>query len=147
MAGPSIRRILSLATALCFLFSCKDPVAPQPPSPPEEEDVVTRVQVPGAYGVKGGDQILSPSRQSSVLVYGKSFSYRILDPSTLTIVSLSGLPEGLDVGDKVSFQYRLARHGATLAQERYENLPVVKVQDAKAWIKKDDETFFVIDLL
>ena len=148
MARSSIRRMLYLAAALIALYSCKEPGPPAPPTPPvEEEDPITRVQIPGAYGVKGGDQILSPSRQSSILGYGNSFSYRILDPSTLTVVSLSGLPNGLQKGSKVSFQYRLARRGVTVATQQFENLPVVKVQDGRAWIRQSDETFFVIDLL
>ena len=150
MKRAPLGRILLLLLSACILASCEEPV-PVKPSPtgpvdPETEPVL-RVQIPGAYGVKGGDQVLQLSRQSSILTYGKTFSYRMLDPATLTVVSLTGLPVGLDTGDKVSFQYRLSRRGVTLASEAFEDVPVLLVSDKRAWLKKDDNTFFVLDLL
>lgn len=133
----------------CGVFcACEPREKPVPPGPePEVEDPVVKVQIPGAYGVPGGDQILLPSRQCGVLFYGNSFSVRLLDPGTVTVASLSGLPSGLSQGQKVSFVYRLSSRGRTLALESYEDIPVIRVKDNMAWLKKDEQTFFVISLL
>lgn len=147
MKGFTKRWLLSLGMSAFVLTGCGSPEVPTPPDPPAEEDPITHVTVPGAYGVKGGDKIVLPSSQTSVLNYGKSFSYRILETSTLTVVSLSGLPAGLKVGDSISLYYRLARGGRTLESEMYENVEILMITDKMAWLKKSDEIFFVIELL
>ena len=147
MKGSLQRRLLCLAFAAFFLFGCDEPVVPTPPGPEPPEDPITHVLVPGAYGVKGGDKILLPSSQTSVLQYDKSFTFRIIEPSSLTVVSLSGLPVGLEVGDRISLHYRLARRGKTLESEVYENVEILMTNDKMAWLKKSDGIFFVIQLL
>lgn len=146
MSGAVIRRLLSLLFATFFFFGCDEPEVPVPPEPPVEEDPIVHVSVPGAYGVTGGDKILLPSSQTSVLIYGKSFSFRIIDPATQSVVSLSGLPVRLKAGDRVSLHYRLARGGRTLESQMYENLEVLQTSDSMAWLKENDEVFFVIQL-
>ena len=147
MNGLTQRRLVSLLFAAFVFFGCDEPEVPVPPDPPVEEDPITHVSVPGAYGVSGGDKILLPSCQTSVLVFGKSFSFRIIEPSTLSVISLSGLPVGLKAGDRVSLHYRLARGGRTLESEGYENLEVLLTSDNMAGLKKNDDVFFVIQLL
>ena len=150
MPGFSIRRMLPFALAVCLMASCGDPAAPPDPVKPPvdiENEPVLKVEIPGAYGVPGGSQILQHSWQGSVLLYGDSFSYRLLDPVSLTVVSLSGLPVGIEAGKNVDFQYRLSRRGISLASESYSGVQVLQVKDGKAWLKKDEETFFVIQLL
>lgn len=146
-AGKIVRGIAVLFYAAFVLVSCEEPEKPLPPAPPLPEDPVLHVSVPGAYGVKGGDKIQLPSSQTSVLKYGNSFSYRILDPSTLTVVSLSGLPAKLEVGKRISLHYRLARGGRTLESEVYENVEILLTNDQMAWLKQSDEIFFVIQLI
>lgn len=147
MSGASIRWIVCLMMAVFATSGCKEKESPViPPGPEVEEDPLERVRVPGAYGVPGGDQILQLSRQSSTLFYGNSFSYRLLDPSTLTVVSLSGFPKGLEEGDTVSFTYRLVRRGVTIATARYDGVKVIKTGGGMAWLKKDENCFFVIEL-
>ena len=148
MRAPLSRWLLCMVVACGALCACEPREKPVPPSPePAGEDPVVKVQIPGAYGVPGGDQILLPSRQLGVLFYGSSFSVRLLDPATVTVASISGLPEGLSEGQKVSFVYRLSSRGRTLALQAYEDIPVVRIKDNLAWLKKDDQTFFVISLL
>lgn len=147
MKGFVKRGAIALILSAFVLAGCGSPEVPTPPDPPAEDDPITHVTVPGAYGVKGGDKIILPSSQSSVLIYDKSFSYRILETSTLTVVSLSGLPVGLKVGDSISLNYRLARGGRTLESEVYENVKILMTTDKMAWLKKSDEIFFVIELL
>lgn len=148
MRAPFCRWMLCIVVALGALCACGPRETPLPPSPePQVEDPVLKVQTPGAYGVPGGDQILLPSRQCGVLTYGNSFSVRLLDPSTLTVASISGLPLGLRQGQRVSFLYRLSTRGRTLATQAYENVQVLQLKDQMAWLKADDNTFFVISLL
>lgn len=148
MRAPFFQWLLCIALSCAVLGACEPRENPVPPAPePEVEDPVVKVQVPGAYGVPGGDQILLPSRQCGVLIYGNNFSFRLLDPSTVTVASLSGLPSGLRTGQKVAFVYRLSSRGRTLALQPYEDVTVVQVKDNTAWLKKDDNTFFVISLL
>lgn len=145
--GKIARGFIVAIYAAFVLVSCKDPVQPAPPDPPVPEDPVLHVSVPGAYGVKGGDKIQLPYTQTSVLTYGNSFTYRILDPATLTVVSLSGLPVGLEVGKRISLHYRLMKGGRTLVSEVYENVEILLINDQMAWLKKNDEIFFVIQLI
>ena len=65
----------------------------------------------------------------------------------MTVVSVSGLPVGLKVGDRISLHYRLTRRGKTLESEVYENVEILMTNDKMAWLKKNDEIFFVIQLL
>ena len=134
--GRIARKIVAIFLAAFVLASCDEREEPVPPDPPQPEDPVLHVSVPGAYGVKGGDKIQLPSSQT-----------RILDPSTLTVVSLSGLPVGLEVGKHISLHYRLARGGRTLVSEVYENVEILLINDQMAWLKKNDEIFFVIQLI
>ena len=137
-------RLAAWVFGAILLTNCGGGETPVPPGPPEEEDPITHVTVPGAYGVKGGDKILLPSSQTSVFVSDNSFSFRILDPSTLSVVSLSGLPVRLKVGDRISLHYRLSKGGRTLESEVYENARILMINDRMVWIKKSDEIFFVV---
>ena len=147
MTAVHIRRFLVLSVTVALLLGCGPKGTPVPPPEPPEEDPIVHVSVPGAYGVGGGDQILQPSRQTSVLVSGKTFSFRILDPYNLTVVSLSGLPVGLSEGDLITLYYRHSRGGKTLAYEVYENVRILRVNDGMAWLKVSEDVFFVIQLL
>ena len=147
MNGSFKRRLIILTFSAVFLSGQCKREEPLPPKPEPVEDPITKVLVPGAYGVKGGDKIILPSSQAGLLQYDNYFSYRILDPATLTVVSLSGLPVGLQVGDRISLHYRLARGGRTLESEVYENVQILMINDKMAWLKKNDDIFFVIQLL
>lgn len=142
-----LRPLFPLVLSAFFVLGCEHPAGPVHPQPPVSTDPVTQVSIPGAYGVKGGDQVLDPSRQAGTLIADKTFSYRILDPSSLTVVSMSGLPVGLQAGDKVSVHYRLSRGGRTIESELYENAEILMTNDKMAWIKVSDQIFFVIQLL
>jgi len=146
MTGKAARRLMALAVCAKIWVGCGPNTGPVPPGPPPEEDPITKVSVPGAYGVSGGDQILQPSRQTGTLYFGNSFTFRIIDPATQTVVSLSGLPQNLKAGDRISLHYRLQKGGKTLASESYENAQILMTNDKMAWIKKNDRIFFVVQL-
>lgn len=147
MKSTFLRPLFPLVVSAFFVLACRQPSAPVHPHPPVPEDPITQVIIPGAYGVKGGDQVVDPSRQAGVLVSGKTFSYRILDPSSLTVVSMSGLPVGLKTGDKISVYYRFSKGGRTLESQVYENVEILMTNDKMAWMKHSDHIFFVIQLL
>ena len=147
MKGSFLRLLSTLVGTAVFLVGCEHPTAPVPPQPPVPIDPVTQVFIPGAYGVEGGDEVLAPSRQSGVYITGKTFSYRILDPASLTVISLSGLPVSLKEGDRVSVHYRRQRDGRTLESKVYENVEILLTNDHMAWLKESDQIFFVIQLM
>lgn len=147
MKGISLRPLFPLVVSAIFFAGCNHPENPVPPQPSTSPDPVLQVLIPGAYGVKGGDQVLDPSRQSGSLIVGDTFSYRILDPGSLTVVSLSGLPVTLREGHKITVHYRLFKGGRTLENEVYENVDILRVTDTMAWLRKSDQIFFVIQLL
>ena len=138
--------------ALALVCSCipKTPDRPTPPAPdppvPEDPDPITMITTPGAYGVEGGDVIFDQSvNQLSVIEYSGGCSYRIFNPETITVVSVSGLPRVLGAGDSVSFLYRVLEQSHSAVSTRYD-MTVLQIKDGKAWLKKDDTTFFVIAL-
>ena len=142
MTGKAVRRLMAFAVCAFYLAGC----GPKPSGPSTEEDPITRVSVPGAYGVGGGDQVLQPARQTSVLYFDNRFTFRIIEPATQTVASLSGLPVNLKAGDTVSMHYRLQKGGKTVVSESYENAKILMTNDKMAWIKKSDGVYFVVQL-
>ena len=146
------RLIYVFALVLALVCSCipRTPDRPTPPAPvppvPEDPDPITMITTPGAYGVEGGDVVYDPSiHQISVLDYPGGYSYRILDPAKVSVTSVSGLPRVLEAGDTVKFLYRVFQQGHSVVSVTYE-MTVLQIKDGKAWLKQDDETFFVISL-
>lgn len=147
MTAHFIYRLAATVFCVVFLVGCDRDSRPVPPVPKPNEDPITRVSVPGAYGVPGGDQSLNSQRQKSALFYDNSFAFRLLEPSSRTVVSLSGLPASLQEGDRISVYYRVAKGGKTLESELYENVEILMISDKMAWLKKSDQIFFVVPLL
>ena len=149
----TLKRLISMSLlAAALVCSCitKTPDRPTPPAPdppvPEDPDPITMITTPGAYGVEGGDVVFDPSvNQLSILEYQGGCSYRILNPDKATVISISGLPRGLTEGERVSFLDRVLEQGHSSVSTRY-NMTVLQIKDGKAWLKQDDETFFVIAL-
>lgn len=150
-----MNRRLSIVLLLAFLAACvpesgrRTPVVPPTPEPEPQPDPdpITEVETPGAYGVEGGTLLFDTGRlQISQLRYGNSLSIRLLDPEALSVVSLSGLPSAFKAGDKCSFLYRVSRNGIIVAVSAYKDVEVLKVEDGKAWLKQDEQTYFVLEL-
>lgn len=121
------------------------PVVPDPP-PIDQPDSILTVEVPGAYGVQGGTLVFDGHRlQTSILQYGAVQSVRVMDPDNLTVVSFSGLPRPLEEGEEVSFLYRVAQKGIVTVSRRYSGIAVLQVKDGLAWLKQDDDCYFVIE--
>lgn len=145
-----LRCFIYAAAAALMAFSCDERVpekpVPTPPAPvePEDPDPITMVTIPGAYGVEGGDVVFDmSSHQLSRLEYSSGISYRILNPEKVIVYSVSGLPGNIEPGNSVTFLYRVQEAGHSTVSVQYD-MQVMQVKDGKAWLKKDDNTFFVI---
>ena len=147
-----LQKLILAAVIVCSALSCdpkpQDRPIPTPPTPvePEDPDPITMITIPGVYGVEGGDIIFDYSKdQLSVVEYDTGCTYRLINPETVTVVSVSGLPWELTTGQSVSFLYRVQKHGHSTVSKRYQ-MQVMQVKDGKAWLKQDDKTFIVLAL-
>ena len=148
-----VKSVISvLVTAALLLVGCNEKNRPEPtpappqPEPPVDPDPITLVTDPGFYGLEGGTALFdTPSLQLSCLEYGDKCSYRLLNPSKVSITSISGLPRQFKAGEKVSFTYRVQRTGHTVALKKYE-MTVVQLKDGLVWLKQDDNTYIVLGL-
>lgn len=145
-------KVLAAMAAAFVLASCEEdpPVIPSvtPPDPvvPQDPDPITVNTIPGAYGLEGGDVLFDASvYQISSLYYKTGCSYRILDPASMSVVSFSGFPNIKDLrnGTKVSFLYRVQKHGHTTVCRKYD-MVVVQEQDRMVWIKESDTCYIVL---
>ena len=147
-----LRHFIFAVMAAVAVLSCdpkkQDRPAPTPPTPiePEDPDPITMITTPGAYGVEGGTVVFDFSvHQLSIIEHDEGCSYRLFNPEDVSVTSISGLPWELSEGDTVSFLYRVQKNGHNTVSTSYE-MTVMQVKDGKAWLKKDNETFFVIVL-
>lgn len=130
----------------CLLWACGGKGKVPTPTPPEVDDPITEISIPGAYGVPGGSQTYNYERcQLSVLqTSGSTLSFRILDPGERKVVTVSGIPAAPIAGNRVHVSYRLMVNGYSLQSADYEDALVLKVTDSMIWLKEDDTTYFVL---
>lgn len=109
------------------------------------EDPIFRVQTMGAYGVPGGDVVYRPDQfQFSRLLYGENkMSFRLMDPSSARVMSLGGLPRSMEPGMLLTLRYSVVEQGFTRVSESFP-VQVIRVREQLVWLKKDDNTYFVI---
>lgn len=132
------------ALSLLLLMGCPGP-HPTPPDPGKEDPIV-QVVVPGAYGVPGGSQVYNPNRHqlSALECPDGTLIFRLMDPGERKVLGLYGIPSKLNVGDRISFQFRVTVNGYTLQSEEYSGVQVLKLTPDGIWLKKDDSTYFVL---
>lgn len=144
----SIKWILQIAviSGIYLLPSCDGRGVSPSPGPPEPVDPITQVTVPGAYGVPGGSQVYNESRnQLSVLQCdGGTLSFRIMDSGEMKVISVSGVPSRAKEGDSFNVLYRLMVNGYVIQDMEYEDVKLIKTTDSLLWLRKDDETYFVL---
>lgn len=135
--------ILSLALLLC---SCEQKPRPVPPPQPEETDPVLLVQVPGAYGIPGGNQVYNEDRHQLSVTQcpDGTLLFRLLDPGERKVMSIHGIPAAVQEGDRIAIHFRVMTNGYTLQSESFENVQVLKIGPKLLWLKKDDNTYFVL---
>lgn len=101
---------------------------------------------PGVYAYEGTDWLYEDgSMQLSVRTGGGQTAFRIYEPSTYTVVQITGLPETVSENDV--FDVRLARyvkqavtHISTLSAK------VVHLEGGKAWLLAGNGTGFIVCL-
>lgn len=136
-----------LAISTLWVLGCV-PKTPKPPGPnPGTEDPVVQVVVPGAYGVPGGNQVYNSERhQISVLESPDgTMTFRLMDAGDRKVVGLYGIPSQLREGKHISLQYRVMVNGYTIQSENYTDVEVLKLTTEGIWLKKDENTFFVLE--
>lgn len=110
------------------------------------KDPILNTTVAGFYGIDGVNYIQGTDgwNQASVLRNTDgSLRYRLLNASTLSVVQLSGMREGVQVGDKIPLQVVITRKKNTLAIKNYSAL-VLYQKDGLTWLKGSDATYFVL---
>ena len=151
MRSFSSSALLCFFTALFLLLACREEIPHiddgEEPVPPEvvEEDPILQQEVPGAYGVPGGDVQLRDGWQLGILHYGGNRqNLRLVQPFQARVLSLGGLPHPLEQGMEFQALYRETDHGYTRVCIPY-RLQVVRVKAEKVWLKESDQTFFVVE--
>ena len=134
-----------LALCLVLLTGCEDP-QPNPPVPPAPEDPVVEVLVPGAYGIPGGSQVYNEDRhQLSVIdCPDGTLLFRLLDPGERKVLSIHGIPSTLNQGDRIPVHFRVMVNGYTIQSESFTDVLVLKLTSNMIWLKKDENTYFVL---
>lgn len=109
------------------------------------EDPIFRTHAIGAYGVPGGDVVFDRERfQYGRLQYGADrLSFRLTEPSAARVFTLSGLSQHMEPGMQFTVLYRVLEGGYTRISETYD-VQVIRVRDSLVWLKKDDNTYFVV---
>ncbi len=109
------------------------------------EDPIFRTHTIGAYGVPGGDVVFDRDRfQYGRLQYGADrLSFRLYEPSSARVCTLSGLSSHMEPGMQFTVLYRVQEGGYTRVLESCE-VQVIRVRDNLVWLKKDDNTYFVV---
>lgn len=130
---------------LLLLSGCKEP-RPTPPVPPQPEDPIVQILVPGAYGIPGGNQVYNEDRHqlSSMECPDGTLLLRILDPGERKVLSIHSVPAKLRQGDRIPLHYRVMVNGYTIQSQSYTDVLVVKVTDSNIWLRKDETTYFVL---
>lgn len=108
-------------------------------------DPLTLNKVPGLYGLDAGSITVTSHRQSSSFHYGDLWAYRIIDPYTLTVFVLDGIPESLEPGTSVTLRYKKVTQGLVESLELLEDVEVVRSLSGMVWLRKSDTQFFIVE--
>ena len=108
-------------------------------------DPLTLNKVPGIYGLDSGSITVSAHRQSSSFHYGSVWAYRIIDPNTLTVFVLDGIPENPQPGTSVTLRYKKVTQGLLESMELLEDVEVVRNLSGMVWMRRSDSQFFIVE--
>ena len=108
-------------------------------------DPLTLNKVPGLYGLDSGSITVTGNRQSSSFHYGGIWAYRIIDPYTLTVFVLSGIPEIPVPGTTVTLKYKKVVQGLVESLEVIEDVEIVRNLSGMVWLRKSDTQFFIVE--
>lgn len=108
-------------------------------------DPLTLNKVPGIYGLDSGSITVTGHRQSSSFHYGKVWAYRIIDPYSLTVFVVDGIPENPVPGTTVTMKYKKVTQGLLESLEIIEDVEVVRNLSGMVWLRKSDTQFFIVE--
>ena len=103
-----------------------------------------RNTTPGVYAYEGTDWLYEDgTMQLSVRKGGGETAFRIYEPSTYTVLQITGIPETIEENDVLTL--RLARY-VKQAATHFSNLSakVVHIEDGKAWLMAGSGTGFIV---
>jgi len=112
----------------------------------EAVEAFLRNTAPGVYAYEGAEWLYEEgAMQLSVRTGGGTTAFRIFEPSTYTVVQLTGIPEA--IAEKDRFDVRLARYVKQAATHLSEfSVQVVQIADGKAWLMSGSGTGFIVCL-
>lgn len=108
-------------------------------------DPLTLNKVPGFYGIEGANILPTGIRQSSSLHFGQYWSFRIIDPSTLTVYALGGIPWDLVSGTHLNVSYKVVRQGMEEVFNPAMDVEVVRVTGTLVWLRKSESEYFILE--
>lgn len=108
-------------------------------------DPLSLNKVPGFYGIDGVNIISTGTRQSSSFHYGDKWSFRIIDPVTLTVYALGGVPWDLEAGSHIPVSYKVVHRGIEMIWEPSIDVEVVRATDALVWLRKNESQYFILE--
>lgn len=108
-------------------------------------DPLTLNKVPGFYGVEGVNVFPTGTRQSSSFHYGDYWTYRILDPSALTVQALGNIPWDLKAGSHISVSYKMLHQGMEEVYDPSVDVEVVRVTGTLVWLRKNESEYFILE--
>ena len=108
-------------------------------------DPLTLNKVPGFYGIEGVNVLPTGSRQSSSFHYGNYWTYRIIDPVTLTVHAIGNIPWDLTSGSHIAVSYKLVRQGMEEAYDPSVDVEVVRVTSGFVWLRKNESEYFILE--
>ncbi|MBP5676690.1 MAG: BACON domain-containing protein [Bacteroidales bacterium] len=108
-------------------------------------DPLSLNKVPGFYGVDGVNVLPTGTRQSSSFRCADWWTYRIIDPSTLTVYALGGIPWNLKSGETITVSYKVVRSGIEEAYDPSLGVEVVRVTGTLVWLRKDESEYFILE--
>ena len=99
---------------------------------------------PGVYAYEGSDWLyVDGSMQLSVRTGNGETAFRIYEPSTYTVIQVTGIPEAIAENDRLDI--RLARYVKQAATHFSDlSVQVVHIEDGKAWLMAGNGTGFIV---
>lgn len=108
-------------------------------------DPLTLNRVQGFYGLEGGDVILGGKLQGGCFHSSGMWSYRIMDPESLTVWVLGDIPEELSSGESLTLRFKNVSEGMDERLLTFTDVLVVKSTSSLVWLRKDASTYFIVE--
>ena len=108
-------------------------------------DPLTLNKVPGFYGIDGVNVLPTGNRQSSSLRYGDKWTYRIIDPVTLSVHALGNIPWNLEAGSHINVTYKVVCGGMEETWVPDIDVEVVRTTSSLVWLRRNESEYFILE--